>query len=242
LVETSGKFLDVTGIRVDTSSPKGKSGTWLLDPFNVTITNGDANDVEETDNDGETIFTALGDTQIGVTIIENALRNSDVRISTGQGGQEGRGDITWLTGADLSALNGAAHTLTLQAAHNIDIGVPPAEPGPVIFAATSLPPLPSAKLKIAADGPGALNFNLSANSTLPSKKASRSSRTAAMCAWALERLSIGRRRGFRSQERLPIQSRSILDGRRTPAPEACSPCWQDRWKCSKPESAPPTAQ
>lgn len=36
-IETSGNFLDVTGIRVNTGSPKGKSGQWLLDPLDIVV-------------------------------------------------------------------------------------------------------------------------------------------------------------------------------------------------------------
>ncbi len=39
LIETSGYYLDVNGLRVDTSAPGGLSGAWLLDPYDITITN-----------------------------------------------------------------------------------------------------------------------------------------------------------------------------------------------------------
>lgn len=38
-VETSGKYLDVAGVKVDTRAPAGKIGTWLLDPLNLRVTN-----------------------------------------------------------------------------------------------------------------------------------------------------------------------------------------------------------
>lgn len=36
-VETSGHALDVVGIRVDTGAPNGKTGTWLLDPYDIAV-------------------------------------------------------------------------------------------------------------------------------------------------------------------------------------------------------------
>lgn len=36
-VETSGHALDVAGIRVNTGAPSGKSGTWLLDPYDIEV-------------------------------------------------------------------------------------------------------------------------------------------------------------------------------------------------------------
>lgn len=38
LIETSGHWLDVSGINVNAGAPIGKGGTWLLDPADVTIT------------------------------------------------------------------------------------------------------------------------------------------------------------------------------------------------------------
>ena len=40
LVETSGHYLDVKGIRVDTSSRRGKRGNWLLDPYDIDVVAG----------------------------------------------------------------------------------------------------------------------------------------------------------------------------------------------------------
>lgn len=37
LIETSGRFLDTAGAKVSASAPKGKAGTWLLDPGDIFI-------------------------------------------------------------------------------------------------------------------------------------------------------------------------------------------------------------
>jgi filamentous hemagglutinin family protein len=36
-IETSGHYLDVAGIRIDAGAPNGKTGKWLLDPYNITV-------------------------------------------------------------------------------------------------------------------------------------------------------------------------------------------------------------
>ncbi|UMR30569.1 filamentous hemagglutinin N-terminal domain-containing protein [Massilia sp. MB5] len=40
LVETSGHYLDVAGIRVDTRAAQGATGTWLLDPYDIEVKTG----------------------------------------------------------------------------------------------------------------------------------------------------------------------------------------------------------
>jgi filamentous hemagglutinin family protein len=39
LVETSGHHLDVAGVRIDASAAHGRSGDWLLDPFDIEVIN-----------------------------------------------------------------------------------------------------------------------------------------------------------------------------------------------------------
>lgn len=89
-VETSGGFLDARPIRVDLSAPRGQSGQWLLDPYNITIVNGTG--LSNTAPD----FTATGPTAtIGVGTIEAALNaGTNVVVSTGGAGGNEAGDIT----------------------------------------------------------------------------------------------------------------------------------------------------
>jgi len=96
-VETSGKkFLDVTKA-ADVSAPKGKAGTWLLDPTNIEIVSGPGN------GDGS---------QISVTTIETALNaGTSVHIVTsGQGLEEG--NITVSTAILKSSGGDTSLTLT----------------------------------------------------------------------------------------------------------------------------------
>ena len=58
LVETSGNFLDVAGIRVNAGAVNGKGGQWLLDPLDIVVTNdphseGTLSDVSAFATDGD---------------------------------------------------------------------------------------------------------------------------------------------------------------------------------------------
>ncbi|MCZ0738611.1 MBG domain-containing protein [Phreatobacter sp. AB_2022a] len=98
--EVSGKAtLAFTG-SADLRATLGRFGTLLLDPYNVTISNGaDAN---------QSGFTATGDNSvINVATLQNQLALSNVTISTGSGGSQA-GDITvaapivWDSGSTLT--------------------------------------------------------------------------------------------------------------------------------------------
>ncbi|WP_175426438.1 MBG domain-containing protein [Azospirillum brasilense] len=107
--EVSGKAtLAYTGF-TDLSAARGAFGTLLLDPYNVTISNG--GDVNHTG------FTATGnDSVINATTLLTALSGANVTVSTGAGGSQD-GDIT--VAAPLSW--SAATTLTLSAHRSIAI-------------------------------------------------------------------------------------------------------------------------
>ena len=102
-IETSGgrvKIADATV--VTTLAPQGKSGTWLLDPTNFTISSGSA------------LQTTSG---IGVTTLSTALGLNDVTIATSN-------TLTPSNLGDIkvnAAVSWSAHTLTLSAINNIYI-------------------------------------------------------------------------------------------------------------------------
>jgi len=107
-VETSGHVLDVAHARVSTLARHGATGTWSLDPYNVTISNGTTSHTTGT-------YTANGnDSVVNVTDLQNALASNNVTISTGTGGSQ-TGDITVAKDLTWSSSN----TLTLDAYHDI---------------------------------------------------------------------------------------------------------------------------
>ncbi len=117
LIETSSKgVLDVEGIGIDASAPAGKGGTWLLDPYNISIVAGNGT----TNNTGAAAFTPTGNnSQIGVDLINTQLSNGvDVTVGTGvAGGQAG----TITLGANIAKTAGANATLTFNAASTITL-------------------------------------------------------------------------------------------------------------------------
>lgn len=94
-IETSGNFLDVTGIRVNASAPKGKSGQWLLDPLDIYVTHvTNAVTLEDVDafETNATGITTIDTSKLagsGVDILLQAKRdiffNNDVNIDTNAG-------------------------------------------------------------------------------------------------------------------------------------------------------------
>ncbi|XGV94950.1 MAG: CHAT domain-containing protein [Leptolyngbya sp. BL-A-14] len=105
LIETSGKrSLNITSTP-DASAINGNSGTWLLDPTNITIVNGSGG--------------AIGTSNVDVTNINTALNSgTNVTITTDIGGTAA-GNITQNSGATISKTAGQNTNLTLAAASTI---------------------------------------------------------------------------------------------------------------------------
>lgn len=122
-VETSGKQnLHVAEGSLVTASAQhddGEAGTWLLDPSNVTITNGSGNNIPGA---GGTVNPATDGYTINAASITTALNGgNNVIITTTNGGGTEQGDIT-VTNATISktTVNNSV-TLSLRAARNITV-------------------------------------------------------------------------------------------------------------------------
>ncbi|MCK9917106.1 filamentous hemagglutinin N-terminal domain-containing protein [Microbacteriaceae bacterium K1510] len=119
-IETSGDKVQIADSAViTTKAATGKNGTWLIDPYNITIMS--AADANSAYNSGT--FTGTGSPSIiNVLTLQNALANNNVVISTGATGSPGTdaGDINVNT-----AVTWAADTiLTLNALNSININAP----------------------------------------------------------------------------------------------------------------------
>jgi filamentous hemagglutinin family protein len=114
-IETSGYLLGTTGIRVNASAPIGLTGEWLLDPFNITIsdasgiTNAQFEQISGTGSNRN--YIAPTDTFILNTTLNDQL-NAGTSVSI-----KASGNIS-VTNANL---NSAAGVLVLHAGQNIDL-------------------------------------------------------------------------------------------------------------------------
>ena len=102
-IETSGARVKVAdGAKVSTLAASGKTGTWLIDPSDFTITSG--SDVQTTSG-------------IGATTLATDLASTNVTLATDNIGGGGAGDITVNAAVNWSTNT----TLTLNAYNNINV-------------------------------------------------------------------------------------------------------------------------
>lgn len=103
-IETSAAHVQIDPqVAVTTLSSFGKTGTWLIDPTDFTISAGSA---------------AQSDSGIGATTLSTALNSNNVTIQTVAAGG-GNGDIT--VDAAVTKTSGTATTLTLAAHRDISV-------------------------------------------------------------------------------------------------------------------------
>jgi filamentous hemagglutinin family protein len=115
-IETSGhRYLDIQQAQVDLSAVHGSTGTWLLDPWDVTISN---NAQSSGFNGGSptNTFTPTANSDVNVTTLQNNLAAANVIITTGSTGGS-LGNIT----VSVPITWASANSLTLTAANNIII-------------------------------------------------------------------------------------------------------------------------
>ena len=121
VVETSGHYLDVDGIKVDASSPLGAAGLWLLDPNNISIQTAGAN----TNISAGPNFTTTKDGAILTTAtIQSALNaggGTSVVITTGTAAPNTQaGNIAFVANSKITYTGtNAGVGLTLNAHNNI---------------------------------------------------------------------------------------------------------------------------
>jgi filamentous hemagglutinin family protein len=116
-VETSAPSFDLAGTRVDASAPAGTAGSWLIDPYDVTIVHG-----ADTGSLDTNPFVPLADATIQDGDINAALNGgTNVRITTGAAGDGDPflGDIFLDDAQILYDTAGGARTLQLDAHRSV---------------------------------------------------------------------------------------------------------------------------
>ena len=118
LIETSGHGLNVAGLTVDTRAAQGLTGTWLLDPADVTISSAATSDAVGSGG----VFapnSGVNAANINVAELVAALGGSNVTVSTSNTGVSGGGlgDIQ----VDAAITWTAPTALTLTAARDVNI-------------------------------------------------------------------------------------------------------------------------
>ncbi len=117
-LETSGHYLDVSGIAVSASaSGGGTAGTWLLDPYDITIV-GTAADALPPPMGNLASYTGTANPSLldASTVLTALSSGTNVTVETGGAGT-GAGNITLASALNLSGTNHA--TLTLNAASDV---------------------------------------------------------------------------------------------------------------------------
>lgn len=118
-IETSGDVVNIADSAVITTlAVSGKSGTWLIDPYNITISSGPTTN-GSFDNGSPNTFTPTGASVLNVAMLQAALANNNVVVTTGLAGSPGAdaGDIN----VNAAVTWSASTTLTLTAARDINI-------------------------------------------------------------------------------------------------------------------------
>lgn len=116
-IETSGGWLDARPAGVSTEAPGGKAGTWLLDPYDITIVQGAGS---SSNISSAPDFEATGTPAVlYAASIVTALSSTDVTVTTGAGGTEA-GNIS-MNGVTMLPALSAPRSLTLEAANDIDM-------------------------------------------------------------------------------------------------------------------------
>jgi len=86
-IETSGAHVQIADdLKVTTLAPQGKTGEWLIDPYNVTISNATSSGMGGFNGNAN-------DSVLNVTTLTNALASTGVTVTTGVGGSQA-GNIT----------------------------------------------------------------------------------------------------------------------------------------------------
>lgn len=114
-IETSGRWFDLGTKTPDAGAAHGNAGTWLIDPYDLTIVAGNGNINAGSDPD----FASSADSaELGADLITAALGSSNVTVSTGAGGTE---EGTLRINSAINYTGGTGRSLTFNAHRDIQV-------------------------------------------------------------------------------------------------------------------------
>jgi filamentous hemagglutinin family protein len=116
-IETSAAFAHIGAASINASAPKGKAGTWLVDPYDLTIDGAAAGTISAALNGGTNVTETTTATGASGDGVKNASGVGDINVNSA---------ITW---------NNAAATLTLDAYRGINVNAPISGTGGVVLKA-----------------------------------------------------------------------------------------------------------
>ncbi|MFH0133609.1 filamentous hemagglutinin N-terminal domain-containing protein [Variovorax sp. VaC1] len=120
-VETSAPHFDLSGVRVDASAPVGTAGTWLIDPFDVTIAHGNGPGSLPTNPFVPVMNSTIQDGDINAALD----KGTSVTITTGTAGTS-PGNINFDSGVVVERTAGTTPiTFRLDANNGIGQNPPP---------------------------------------------------------------------------------------------------------------------
>lgn len=118
LIETSGHYLDVSDAQIDLRASNGKTGTWLLDPTDLTISNAASSNILTPSANVYEGNSAQTSSNLNITTLVSALNSANVQVLTAAGGAgAGSGHITVTNNVSWTSAN----TLTLNAFGHINV-------------------------------------------------------------------------------------------------------------------------
>ncbi|NHZ44405.1 two-partner secretion domain-containing protein [Massilia aquatica] len=137
MVETSGHYLDVNGLRVDA----GQRGTWLLDPYDVTIgANGSTDLLDTVDQFTDTPADTM--TFIDSSKLDGAGSAANIVI-------QARHDV--LVNGALTRPGGTSGSLSIEAGNNITVTAPVATSGGALLLNANVAPYASGSGSVLVD-------------------------------------------------------------------------------------------
>jgi filamentous hemagglutinin family protein len=118
-IETSAAFAHIGAASINASAPKGKAGTWLVDPYDLTIDATAAGTISAALNGGSNVTETTGVSGASGDGVKNASGVGDINVTA---------PITW---------SNAATTLTLDAYRGINVNAAISGAGGVVLKAGS---------------------------------------------------------------------------------------------------------